>query len=61
MTAFLKAVLFIHKKNMENNMKVAMTGVSGNMGREALIQALELDFICFVRVLITPKKRTINW
>lgn len=42
---------------MENNMKVAMTGVSGNMGREALIQALELDFICFVRVLITPKKK----
>lgn len=38
-------------------MKVAMTGVSGNMGREALIQALELDFICFVRVLITPKKK----
>lgn len=38
-------------------MKIAMTGVSGNMGAEALSQTLELDFVNEVRVLITPKKK----
>ncbi len=38
-------------------MIVAMTGVSGNMGREALAQTLELDFVERVKVLLTPKKR----
>ena len=38
-------------------MKIAMTGVSGNMGAEALSQTLGLDFVDEVRVLITPKKK----
>ena len=38
-------------------MKVAMTGASGNMGREALAQSLELEGVEFVRVLLTNKKK----
>lgn len=38
-------------------MKIAMTGVSGNMGREALKQALELKEVDRVRVLLSPKKK----
>lgn len=38
-------------------MKIAMTGASGNMGREALKQTLELDEVEFVRVLLTNKKK----
>ncbi len=34
-----------------------MTGVSGNMGREALAQTLELKTVEFVRVLLTFRKR----
>ncbi len=36
--------------------KVAMTGVSGNMGREALKQSLELENVEFIRVLLTKRK-----
>lgn len=38
-------------------MKIAMTGVSGYMGREALSQTLELEYVEEIRVLITPKKK----
>ncbi len=38
-------------------MKIAMTGASGNMGREALKQTLELNEVEFVRVLLTDKKK----
>ena len=38
-------------------MKVAMTGTSGNMGREALAQSLELESVEFIRVLLTHKKK----
>ena len=38
-------------------MKVAMTGVSGNMGREALAQSMELAEVEFIRVLLTDKKK----
>lgn len=38
-------------------MKVAMTGVSGHMGAEALEQSVGLDGVEWVRVLLTPKKR----
>lgn len=38
-------------------MKIAMTGASGNMGREALAQTLELPFVEFVRVLLSLKKK----
>ena len=38
-------------------MIVAMTGVSGNMGREALIQTLELQFVNKLKVLLTPRKK----
>ena len=38
-------------------MKVAMTGTSGNMGKEALAQSLELTSVEFVRVLLSPKKK----
>ena len=38
-------------------MKIAMTGVSGNMGREVLCQTMELDGVDLVRVLLTNKKR----
>lgn len=38
-------------------MKVAMTGASGNMGREALKQTLELNEVEFVRILLTDKKK----
>ncbi len=41
----------------EKKMKIAMTGASGNMGREALAQTLELPFVEFVRVLLLPKKK----
>lgn len=34
-----------------------MTGVSGNMGAEALRQTLALDNVAWVRVLLTPRKR----
>ena len=37
--------------------KIAMTGASGNMGREALRQTLELDNVALVRVLLTLRKR----
>lgn len=38
-------------------MKVAMTGVSGHMGAEALAQALSLACAERVRILLTPRKR----
>ena len=38
-------------------MKIAMTGVSGDMGREALKAVLALPVGACVRVLLTPKKR----
>ncbi|MCH5164204.1 MAG: NAD(P)-dependent oxidoreductase [Clostridiales bacterium] len=38
-------------------MKIAMTGASGNMGREALKQTLEIGDVEFVRVLLTDKKK----
>lgn len=38
-------------------MIVAMTGVSGSMGSEALTQTLELGFIDKIRVLLTPKSK----
>ncbi len=38
-------------------MKIAMTGVSGNMGREALAQTMELESAEFVRILLTDKKK----
>ena len=38
-------------------MKIAMTGTSGNMGREALKQTLALRSVELVRVLLTFRKR----
>ncbi len=38
-------------------MKIAMTGTSGQMGREALKQSLELPEVEWVRILLTKKKR----
>ena len=38
-------------------MKIAMTGTSGNMGREALKQTLELENVEWVRVLLSHKKQ----
>lgn len=38
-------------------MKIAMTGTSGNMGKEALKQVLELSSVELVRVLLTNKKK----
>lgn len=38
-------------------MIVAMTGVSGNMGREVFAQAMELPEITAARILLTEKKR----
>ncbi|MDE7158720.1 MAG: NAD-dependent epimerase/dehydratase family protein, partial [Clostridiales bacterium] len=38
-------------------MKIAMTGISGNMGREAFAQTMELDFVEQVRVLLSNRKR----
>ena len=38
-------------------MKIAMTGANGHMGVEALAQALELDCVEFVRVLLSTKKK----
>ena len=38
-------------------MKIAMTGVSGQMGREVLRETLEIPEAEWVRVLLTPKKR----
>jgi len=41
----------------EKQMKIAMTGASGNMGREVLAQTLELSFVECVKVLLSPKKK----
>ncbi len=38
-------------------MKIAMTGTSGNMGREALAQTLQLRNVEWVRVLLSPRKK----
>ena len=38
-------------------MKIAMTGTSGNMGREVLIQTLALRGVEKVRVLLSPRKK----
>lgn len=38
-------------------MKIAMTGVSGNMGTEVFMQTMELPEAEMVRVLLTPKKK----
>ena len=38
-------------------MKIAMTGTSGNMGREVLAQVMELEEVRLVRVLLTNKKK----
>ena len=51
------AVIMAAHTREETEMMIAMTGVSGNMGREALMQTLELDFVDRVKVLLTPKKR----
>ena len=51
--------VFLYRHLIERifKMVIAMTGVSGNMGREALIQTLELDFVDTVKILLTPRKR----
>lgn len=41
----------------EKIVRIAMTGVSGNMGREVLAQTLELEEVSSVRVLLTLKKK----
>ena len=51
------AFLYRHLTERIFKMVIAMTGVSGNMGREALIQTLELDFVDTVKILLTPRKR----
>ena len=38
-------------------MIVAMTGVSGNMGREAFVQTMELEFVERINILLTPKRK----
>lgn len=38
-------------------MKIAMTGISGNMGAEVFRQTMELPEVEFVRVLLSPKKK----
>ena len=38
-------------------MKIAMTGVSGNMGIEAFYQTMELSEVEFIRVLLSNKKK----
>ena len=38
-------------------MKIAMTGTSGNMGREVFRQTLEIPSVEFVRVLLSDKKK----
>ena len=38
-------------------MIVAMTGVSGNMGREAFVQTMELEFVERINILLTPKSK----
>ena len=38
-------------------MKIAMTGTSGNMGRETLLQTLALRGVEKVRVLLSPRKK----
>ena len=41
-------------------MIIALTGASGNMGGQALAQALELPFVTEARVLLSEKRKTIN-
>ncbi len=43
----------------EKKMKVTLTGATGNMGREALVELVKLDIIDKVRILVLPndKKR----
>lgn len=41
-------------------MKIAMTGVSGNMGKEALKQTMELQNITLIRVLLENKRGSIK-
>ena len=38
-------------------MKIAMTGTSGNMGREALAQTMELESVEFIRILLSRKRK----
>ncbi len=38
-------------------MKIAMTGTSGNMGREVLLQTMQLRCVELVRVLLSDKKK----
>ena len=38
-------------------MIVAMTGVSGNMGYEAFVQSIGLEFIERIKVLLTPRRK----
>ena len=38
-------------------MIIAMTGVSGNMGREAFAQTMELPFVELVRVLLSNRRQ----
>ena len=38
-------------------MKIAMTGTSGNMGREVFRQTMEIPAVEFIRVLLSPKKK----
>lgn len=42
-------------------MKIAMTGVSGEMGREVLAFTLTLPFVSKVKVLFTKKKRNVSF
>ena len=41
-------------------MIVAMTGVNGNMGYEAFVQSIGLEFIERIKVLLTPRRKTTN-
>ena len=38
-------------------MVIAMTGVSGSMGREAFAQTMELAFVERIKILLTPKRK----
>ena len=38
-------------------MIVAMTGVNGNMGYEAFVQSIGLEFIERIKVLLTPRRK----
>ena len=41
-------------------MRIAMTGVSGNMGTEVLKQTFELPNIELIRIILSDKRRNIS-